>query len=143
MCFARGLEANCWLTPAGTANDLARALQDHSSFCAVINDSKLPTAILQPTINVDLLSVKLDNNPWARCAANMFTLGTSARNTHHVTAEIKSRWGAFAYLTQVWRAMGDLEPFDVKMAVGTAEERVVENILNIFCRQWTVLWRRI
>ncbi len=62
----------------------------------------------------------------------MFTLGTSARNTHHVTAEIKARWGAFAYLTQIWRAMGDLEPFRVRMRVGRSDERVVDNILNIF-----------
>lgn len=122
----------CWLTPAGTANDLARALMDHASYCAATVDPNLPSVILQPTINVDLLSLRLDNNPWIRCAANMFTLGTSARNTHYVTTEIKARWGAFAYLTQVWRAMGDLEPFSVRLAVGRSDERSVDNVLNIF-----------
>ncbi len=62
----------------------------------------------------------------------MFTLGTSARNTHYVTTEIKARWGAFAYLSQIWRAMGDLEPFSIRMSVGRAEERTIDNILNIF-----------
>ena len=122
----------CWLTPAGTANDLARALADRA---APVNLTVMPenaTAIVQPNIDIDLLSVKLDQNPWVRCAANMFTLGTSARNTHHVTTEIKSRWGAFAYLTQIWRAMNDLEPFSVRMSVGDADVRSINNILNIF-----------
>lgn len=122
----------CWLTPAGTANDLARALAAHGSYCAPTLDLIESGVVLQPAVNLDLLSVKLDDNPWIRCAANMFTLGTSARNTHHVTTEVKARWGAFAYLTQVWRAMGDLEPFSVRMAVGQSDERVVDNILNIF-----------
>ena len=122
----------CWLTPAGTANDFSRALVDHSSYCTPSRSAQLPTAILQPTVFADLLSVKLDNNPWIRCAANMFTLGTSARNTHFVTSEIKARWGAFAYLTQLWRAMGDLEPFSVRMTVGRSDERTIDNILNIF-----------
>lgn len=122
----------CWLTPAGTANDLARALADHSSHSAVAASSSPAAAILHPTILTDLLAVKLDHNPWTRCAANMFTLGTSARNTHHVTTEIKARWGAFAYLTQIWRAMSDLEPFQVHMSVGESDERTVDNILNLF-----------
>lgn len=124
--------APCWLTPAGTANDLSRALVDHSSYCARPNASQLQMVSLQPTVLVDLLAVKLDSNPWIRCAANMFTLGTSARNTHFVTSEIKARWGAFAYITQLWRAMGDLEPFSVRMTVGRTEERTIDNILNIF-----------
>ncbi len=125
----------CWLTPAGTANDLARALADHSSYnnqSVTASSEPTPAAVLQPTVTIDLISVTLDDNPWARCAANMFTLGTSARNTHHVTTEIKARWGAFAYLTQIWRAMADLEPFSVRMTVGNSEERTIDNILNIF-----------
>lgn len=122
----------CWLTPAGTANDLARALADHRSFCASSPNLAQSNTVLQPLVNVDLQSVKLDGNPWIRCAANMLTLGTSARNTHHVTADIKARWGAFAYLTQVWRAIGDLEPFNVRMTVGQAEECEVNDIINIF-----------
>ncbi len=122
----------CWLTPAGTANDLSRALSEHNSYCATVDHLASPTILLQPAVLTDLLSVKLDNNPWVRCAANMFTLGTSARNTHHVTSDIKARWGALAYLTQIWRAMGDLEPFAVRMSVGSADQVTVDNILNIF-----------
>ncbi len=120
----------CWLTPAGTANDLVRSMLERyprDQFQATSD-----CAVSSPELKVDLLSVRLDGNPWAKCSANMFTLGTSARNTHYVTSEIKSRWGALAYVTQFWRAMGDLEPFSIRLSVGQGEERVVDDILNLF-----------
>lgn len=122
----------CYLTPAGTANDLARALSEKVASDPKASSVELNPTSAQPQLMLDLLEVTLDDSTKIKCCANMFTLGSSARNTQHVTEEIKSRWGAFAYLSQVWRAIGDLEPFSIKLAVGQAEERTVENVLNLF-----------
>lgn len=126
----------CWLTPAGTANDLARALTEHfAELNQLLSQLKMqPGSIAEQndTATIDLLEVQLDDAPAPRCCANMLTLGTSARNTQHVTEEIKSRWGALAYLTQFWRAIGDLEPFSISLKVGQGDERRVEGILNLF-----------
>lgn len=126
----------CWLTPAGTANDLARALTEHfAELRQLSTQTQLPAGSLprdEETAQLDLLEVRLDDAPAPNCCANMLTLGTSARNTQHVTEEIKSRWGALAYLTQFWRAMGDLEPFSIHLTVGETDQRTVDGILNLF-----------
>lgn len=117
----------CQLTPAGTANDLARAIGERMA-AENAGDGNAPP----PELKLDLLAVKLDDSPEIKCCANMFTLGSSARNTQHVTEEIKARWGALAYLTQVWKAIGDLEPFSIELTVGQADKRTVQNVLNLF-----------
>jgi YegS/Rv2252/BmrU family lipid kinase len=126
----------CWLTPAGTANDLARALTEHAAAHnqAIAQAQASPESIgsLKETAELDLLEVTLDGAAASHCCANMLTLGTSARNTQTVTEEIKTRWGALAYLTQFWRAIGDLEPFAIRLKVGEGDMRTVEGILNIF-----------
>lgn len=115
----------CYLTPAGTANDLARAIAEHAAAGPRDDTDATPLAL-------DLLAVTLDDSPDLKCCANMFTLGSSARNTQHVTEDIKARWGAFAYLSQFWKAIGDLEPFSIELAVGQGDKRTVENVLNMF-----------
>lgn len=126
----------CWLTPAGTANDLARALAERLSELnqtnAQLKSQPSSLADSEDTATIDLLEIRLDGAPTPNCCANMLTLGTSARNTQHVTDEIKSRWGPLAYLTQFWRAIGDLEPFSIRLKVGEADERTVDGILNLF-----------
>lgn len=127
-----------WLTPAGTANDLARALTDRAAELNASTETE-PNDSLEgknpedaSALALDLLEVQLDHGAHVKCCANMFTLGTSARNTQHVTSEIKARWGAFAYLTQLWQAIGDLRPFKIRLRVGDAHERMVDDILNLF-----------
>lgn len=120
----------CLLTPGGTANDLARAITEHQIATTASNSADLDAE--QPSLLLDLLEVRLDNSARLKCCANMFTLGSSARNTQHVTEEIKERWGAFAYLSQIWRALGDLTPFSIRMRVGSGDTRTVAGVLNLF-----------
>ncbi len=143
----------CFLLPTGTANDLARSISELSlvsqvsavdpcSLSAQLDqveprqDYQSPHADSSSTsdssLQLDLIEVQLDDSPNKRCCANMFTLGSSARNTQHVTPEIKARWGALAYLTQAWRAMIDIEPLTLRLKVGDAETVTVEDILNVF-----------
>ena len=120
----------CYLTPAGTANDLSRAIAER--LAAASTDESAVTNNELSTVMLDLLEVTLDESRRVRCCANMLTLGSSARNTQHVTDDIKARWGALAYLTQIWKAIGDLQPFAIKLTVGQSEPRSVEGVLNLF-----------
>ncbi len=151
----------CWLTPSGTANDLARSLSERFAQIAIPSsnavmlstrnigstaeqnlyeqipdaaaaiDANVVQTLLLPSLNIDLLEVMLDHGQ-QKCCANMLTLGTSARNTQHVTDEIKSRWGALAYLTQFWRAISDLQPFTIKASVGNSDTKQIDGIVNLF-----------
>lgn len=110
----------CRLVPAGTANDLARALAE----------SRLSNSL--PNCKIDIIRVRLNDEPRSRCCVNMLTLGTSARNMEYVTTEVKERWGAFAYLSQFWQALADLVPLSLSMQVGRSEPLMINGLLNAF-----------
>jgi diacylglycerol kinase (ATP) len=110
--------------PVGTGNDLARALE------MPLEPLEAIESLLWGTIS-SLDVVRATSSGGAHVYVNMLTAGNTGRYLHHMTGEIKSRWGPLCYLRGVIDVLRDLQVYRVQVACddGPAEEF---DVLNIF-----------
>lgn len=110
--------------PVGTGNDLARALE------MPLEPLEAVEALTWGTIS-SLDVVRATSSQGTHLYANMLTAGNTGRYLHHMTSEMKSRWGPLCYLRGVIDVLRDLQVYRVQVA---CEDRPPEqfDVLNIF-----------
>lgn len=112
------------ILPLGTANDFAGTLQ-------IPDDVEQAYALLQTDQLLPVDVAKIHARDFVHYYANIAAGGNSVRASDMITDDVKSRWGAFAYLRGGLPVLADLETFRVT-AVCDAEE-----FADIDC--WAVL----
>ncbi len=96
------------IRPLGTANDFASTLG-----IAVDIDSALSQ--MNPGNCVPIDVVRISAGGFERYYANVAAGGNSVRVTEEITAEMKSRWGAFCYLRGAIPVLADLQSYHIEL----------------------------
>ncbi len=127
LFYSNRLDLPLVLVPAGTGNDLCRAiLANHGLELEAFKESD--QLIKTP---VDMLRVRFDDEPESTCFLNMLSAGSSAKQAEELDAETKSTWGRWIYLVQFWKTVTNLELFQLRAATaqGAAE---YSDVVNFF-----------
>lgn len=110
--------------PVGTGNDLARSLE------MPLEPLEAIEALSWGTIS-SLDVVRATSSEGTHLYANMLTAGNTGRYLHHMTSEMKSRWGPLCYLRGVVDVLRDLQVYRVQVA---CDDKPAEefDVLNVF-----------
>lgn len=96
------------ILPLGTANDFASTL-------GIALDIDIAISQLNPANCIPIDVVRISADGFERYYANVAAGGNSVRVTEEMTAEMKTRWGAFCYLRGAIPVLADLQSYHIEL----------------------------